>query len=507
LKVMPIASIMGAMIPPLAVFGMASANFYPDITLAVHIVFSCILPSYNLPGMMAYLVSKYSFEDLSMVDSFMSIAALPLYLFPIATIIYLKLLIWLDSGSYSSEPGAYTEHGDERKDSDVLAEEQRCLNENGRDEAARYQGLSHTYRTKVAKEWKETTAVRGISLGIQKGECFGLLGPNGAGKTTTLAVLTGEIRPPTSGHVSIFGHDMSRQEELAKAYKLLGVCPQADPLWNSLSGRDHLLFYGRLKGVPEATLASTVNVLLQRLGLEVFDADKPAEQYSGGMKRKLSLGIALIGHSPVLFLDEPSAAVDAAAKRHLWKVIKMRGPDQTVVLTTHSMEEAEALCDRMAIQVKGQLRCLGTSSHIKRKYASGYQLEILMTPGMQEPLASGGDRPAPARAPGDEQTQASGPPEAIMSFVHDQISPGAELLENHTDRCLFQLPPMIAGSGLSLGHMFTELQKNSEALNIADYSITQPSLEQVFLRFAREQADEVDDGPPASPVDSYTVPV
>merc|ERR1719326_597950 len=111
-----------------------------------------------------------------------------------------------------------------------------------------------------------------------------------------------------------------------------------------------------------------------------MDSNKPAGQYSGGMKRKLSVGIALIGQSPLLFLDEPSAAVDAGAKRHLWKVIKLRGPDQTVVLTTHSMEEAEALCDRIAIQVKGQLRCLGTPMHIKHKYGSGYQLELLFKP-------------------------------------------------------------------------------------------------------------------------------
>merc|ERR1719230_1786056 len=102
-------------------------------------------------------------------------------------------------------------------------------------------------------------------------------------------------------------------------------------------------------------------------------------KYSGGMKRKLSVGIALIGHSHMLFLDEPSAAVDAGAKRHLWKVIKMRASNQTVVLTTHSMEEAEALCSRLAIQVKGQLRCLGTAMHLRNKYGSGYQLELFAT--------------------------------------------------------------------------------------------------------------------------------
>merc|ERR1712150_67613 len=97
---------------------------------------------------------------------------------------------------------------------------------------------------------------------------------------------------------------------------------------------------------------------------------------SGGMKRKLSVAIALIGDSSILFLDEPSAAVDAGAKRHLWKVIKLRAPSQTVVITTHSMEEAEALSDRIAIQVKGQLRCLGTPLHIKSRYGSGYHLEL-----------------------------------------------------------------------------------------------------------------------------------
>lgn len=219
-------------------------------------------------------------------------------------------------------------------------------------------------------------AVRSISLGIQKGECFSLLGPNGAGKTTTLGILTGEIRTPSAGKVSILGHDMSLESERAKAFEVLGVCPQVDPVWDEVRGNDHLRFYGRIKGVAEDKLDKTVMDLMVRLGLSEQDAMKPVGTYSGGMKRKLSVGIALIGHSKMLFLDETSAAVDAGAKRHLWKVIKSRGPDQTVVLTTHSMEEAGALSSRMAIQVMGQLRCLGTPMHIKHKYGTGYQLEL-----------------------------------------------------------------------------------------------------------------------------------
>eukprot|EP00913_Durusdinium_trenchii_P024376 g22885.t1 len=193
---------------------------------------------------------------------------------------------------------------------------------------------------------------------------------------------------------------------MEEAYRNLGVCPQVDPLWEHLTGKEHLMFFGRIKGVPEADLSRTVDALLYRLGLDGADANRKTTEYSGGMKRKLSLAIALIGRSPVLFLDEPSAAVDAGAKRHLWKVIQRRGREQTVVVTTHSMEEAEALCDRIAIQdrvgargekrrkshrwvgelvasvkrskmqVRGQLRCLGSPLHIKAKYGSGYQLEL-----------------------------------------------------------------------------------------------------------------------------------
>jgi len=503
MKILPLINMLGATIPPMIVWvfvnpliGLESP--FTEIGFAIHVALSCVLPSYTLPGMLVYLVTEYAFLDLSLADSLTSFAAVPLCLFPVASAIYSGALVRLDSRSYSSRPGDYRRHPDGRKDADVKAEEQRCIEQDGRDEAVRYQGLSHTYRTKVGREWKETHAVRGVSLGVQKGECFGLLGPNGAGKTTTLAILTGEVRPPTRGCVSIFGHDMSQRAGLAQAYGVLGLCPQVDPLWKDLSGRDHLMYYGRLKGAPETTLEQTVDILLRRLGLDPIDADKPADKYSGGMKRKLSLGIALIGHSPMLFLDEPSAAVDAAAKRHLWKVIKLRGPDQTVVLTTHSMEEAEALCDRIAIQVRGQLRCLGTPMHIKGKYGSGYQLEILVKSSMQVNGSSSCRSNTDAGCFG--QAQASGPSEDIVRFVCEKITVDAQLLESHAERYLFQLPPTGTRSGLSLGHVFTELQHNMQALGIADYSITQPSLEQVFLRFAREQIDGRDEvGPEEIP--------
>lgn len=323
--------------------------------------------------------------------------------------------------------------------------------------------------------------MRGISLGIQQGECFGLLGPNGAGKTTTLAVLTGEVKPPSHGKVHVRGHDITTAEGLTQAYTELGFCPQVDPLWETITGREHLLFYGRIKGVPEASLGSIADALLLRLGLDRSDAMKASSTYSGGMKRKLSLAIALIGRSPLLFLDEPSAAVDAGAKRHLWKVIQSRGKEQTVVLTTHSMEEAEALCSRIAVQVCGQLRCLGTPMWIKGKYGSGYQLELFCD-------GARGNRSSLALASGRRSVEEQC--ERLTRFVQSHLSERAELLEHASGRFLFQLPRAGEGS-FSLGKTFMEVEKNREEQGICDYELKQPSLEQVFIRFAREQENEV----------------
>jgi len=356
------------------------------------------------------------------------------------------------------------------EESGVAEEERRVAGTSAAEHAVAYRGLVHTYNEGSRLEVR---AVRGISLAVARGECFTLLGPNGAGKTTTLDVLTGAIRPPTAGEVSIDGHSVtggvaSRQ----RALQNLGNCPQVDPLWPSLTGRQHLLFYGRVKGLPAHLQAEQADALLRALGFSAFDANKPTQGYSGGMRRKLSLAIALVGSPPTLLLDEPSAAVDAAAKRHLWRVVQQRERSQTVILTTHSMEEAEALSDRLAIQVRGRLRCVGTPDHIKDTYGAGYQLELLV----------GGDPPA-GGAPGD----------AVERFVAG-LCPAARLLERHEGRYLFQLPVLKAVGArpgeLSVARLFLHMQEARGAIALQDYSISRPSLEQVFLRFSREQEGE-----------------
>ncbi|CAK0827137.1 unnamed protein product [Prorocentrum cordatum] len=356
----------------------------------------------------------------------------------------------------------------DEEESGVAAEEQRVATTDPGAHAVAYRGLVHTYN---AGSRREVRAVRGISLAVGRGECFTLLGPNGAGKTTTLDALTGAICPPTAGEVSIGGHSLAAGPgSRLQALSSLGNCPQVDPLWPSLTGRQHLLFYARVKGLPAHLRAPQADALLRALGFSAFDADKCTQGYSGGMKRKLSLAIALIGSPPTLLLDEPSAAVDAAAKRHLWRVVQQRERSQTVILTTHSMEEAEALSDRLAIQVRGRLRCVGTPDHIKSTYGAGYQLELLVGGGLA----------------------GSGPAPEVERFVAG-LCPAARLLEHHEGRYLFQLPLLkavgVCPGELSVARLFLHMQGAPGAIGLQDYSISRPSLEQVFLRFSREQEE------------------
>lgn len=382
---------------------------------------------------------------------------------------------WLKSVSMSSTGALDAEQSETvqpLRDEDVKAEEDYIRNVDPTSEACLYRDLRHTYGggRHAGGKSEAIRAVRGISLGVRRGECFGLLGPNGAGKTTTLNCLTGEIRPPTAGEVYVAGQAVTSSQgaDLHKAYQHLGYCPQVDPIIAGLTGRQHLLFFGSMKGMAPEQLDGEVDRILQRLGFEDADKDKRAEDYSGGMKRKLALAIALIGARDVLFLDEPSAAVDAGAKRLLWRVIKLRAMQQSVVITTHSMEEADAVCDRLAIQVKGVLRCLGSPLHLKTKYGSGYRVEIQLC----------------QRSVELEQAEAQ-----LSEFLRGALSPEVRLFEKQGNRFVYQLPTLQRGV-LTLGNVFDKMQSARKQLGVQDFAVTRPSLEQVFLRFAQEQAEE-----------------
>ena len=295
-------------------------------------------------------------------------------------------------------------------------------------------------------------AVRGLSLGCHIGERFGLLGVNGAGKSTTLNVLTGDIAP-TRGEIYIAGMPLSDP----KTRQAIGYCPQTDPLFDLMTARETLWFYGRIRGIDKKILERKVTTLIKQVGLDNF-ADRTSGTYSGGNKRKLSLAVSLIGSPKVLLLDEPSSGMDAFARRQMWDVIAAIGEKRSVILTTHSMEECEALCTRIGIMVDGRLKCLGPSSHLKDKFGDGYQIEVRFRSE-------------------DRYLECM----ALLRGICEDI----EIDERHGQFLRLKVP------ALDLSYAFQTLEENkiSEHGCIVDYTVSQNTLEQVFMKFARTQEE------------------
>jgi len=219
----------------------------------------------------------------------------------------------------------------------------------------------------LTKRYADVTAVDGLNLVIGKGELFGLLGPNGSGKTTTINCLSGLVKP-TSGSMKVLGFDV--ETETAKVRAVLGVSPQETAVYTHLSGRENIEFFGSLYSVPKEVLAKNTESLVQKLGL-VEDAGRRVGKYSGGTKRRVSIAMALVQDPKVVFLDEPTVTMDPQSRRAMWDVIRqLKSEGKTIVLTTHYMEEAEELCDRVGIIDHGRLIELGAPGELKAKHGA-----------------------------------------------------------------------------------------------------------------------------------------
>jgi len=265
-----------------------------------------------------------------------------------------------------SDPGDGAD--DEADDEDVANEKERVGRGDADGDVVVLKDLRKVYGN-------GKVAVKGLNFGIPNGECFGFLGINGAGKTTTLSILSGEF-PPSSGTGFIGGYDIKGDQSLIR--RKIGYCPQFDALLELLTVEEHLMLYGRIKGMGERSLPGIVQGIMSDMDLLDF-ANKAAGSLSGGNKRKLSVAIAMIGGPSIVFLDEPSTGMDPVARRFMWDVIANMSTKEgkcSVILTTHSMEEAEALCSRIGIMVAGRLRCLGSGQHLKIRHGSGYEVDV-----------------------------------------------------------------------------------------------------------------------------------
>ncbi|NLF03271.1 MAG: ABC transporter ATP-binding protein [Anaerolineales bacterium] len=220
-----------------------------------------------------------------------------------------------------------------------------------------------------------TLALDGIDFEVQPGEVFGFLGPNGAGKTTTIRLLTGLARP-TSGQARVLGLDLIR--DLARIKKRIGVVPEASNLYDELTAYDNLVFSMQLYGVPRAERTGRAEALLARFRL-ADRRDTPFAQLSRGMKRALTIAAALAHHPQLVFMDEPTTGLDVVSARQLRQTIAgLRDEGVTVFLTTHYLEEAERLCDRIALLVRGRIVALDTVEGLKARVAGQAAAELLL---------------------------------------------------------------------------------------------------------------------------------
>jgi ABC-type multidrug transport system ATPase subunit len=216
----------------------------------------------------------------------------------------------------------------------------------------------------LTKKFEDKVAVDNLTMQVNKGELFGLLGPNGAGKTTTINILCG-LTKPTSGYATIYGNDI--QKDAQKVKELIGVCIQETAIYPYLTGKENLALFGNLYGMNKKSIKERSSMLLDRMGLK-DDAKRITAKYSGGMKRRLSLALALIHDPQIEFLDEPTFAMDPQSRHAVWDFIaEQKTQGKTIILTTHYMEEAEELCDRVGIIDRGKLIALGTPKELISK--------------------------------------------------------------------------------------------------------------------------------------------
>ncbi|KFP57270.1 ATP-binding cassette sub-family A member 12, partial [Cathartes aura] len=330
------------------------------------------------------------------------------------------------------------------EDGDVQAERNRVESGKADFDVVQLQNLTKIYYL----PHKRIMAVKNISLGIPAGECFGLLGVNGAGKTTIFKMLTGDIGA-SSGRLQVQDHSGSLNDISEAHWSLFGYCPQEDALDDLLTVEEHMYYYARLHGIPEREIKGVVLQLLHRLNLMAYK-DRVTSMCSYGTNRKLSTALALIGNPSILLLDEPSSGMDPNAKRHLWKIISEEVQNKcSVILTSHSMEECEALCTRLAIMVNGSFQCIGSLQHIKSRFGRGFTVKMHL----------------------NSNTVCT---EMLTEFMKSHF-PNTCLKDRHFNMVEYHVPVSAGG----VANIFDLLEASKAAFNIRHFSVSQTTLEEV----------------------------
>jgi ABC-2 type transport system ATP-binding protein len=303
----------------------------------------------------------------------------------------------------------------------------------------------------LRKVFGDLTAVDGMSFEARPGEIFGLLGPNGAGKTTTIACISG-LTTPTAGHVRILGHDVVREGTTAR--KALGVVPQEIALYDDLTATENLNYWGAAQGMRGTALRDSIREVLEQTGL--LDRSKePIKRFSGGMKRRLNFACGVVHHPKVLLLDEPTVGVDPQSRVRLLELVRAQAAAGACVLyTTHYMEEAESLCDRLAIVDHGKVIAHGKLAELRDMLG---ERDILSFSGVFQPV--------PARA------------------ALDQLG-GVEVIQSEADLIVVSLQE----ASRRLPSIFAALA--AAQAEVRGTTLKQPSLESLFIQLTGKQLRE-----------------
>eukprot|EP01119_Soliformovum_irregulare_P017548 TRINITY_DN5236_c0_g1_i2.p1 TRINITY_DN5236_c0_g1~~TRINITY_DN5236_c0_g1_i2.p1 ORF type:complete len:874 (+),score=298.14 TRINITY_DN5236_c0_g1_i2:32-2623(+) len=313
--------------------------------------------------------------------------------------------------------------------------------------AIKCQNLSHVFPAGDGKG--PNTAVDRVSFVLEKNSCLGILGHNGAGKTTLISLLIGLI-PTSQGTAKILGNDLGN--DLPKIHTIMGVCQQYDILWETLTGEEHLIFFGRIRGLKSFKLKKSVEEALKKVNLYNFRKVQ-AGRYSGGMKRRLSVAIAILGKPPIIYLDEPSTGLDPKSRQDLWQVINDVKKDCSLLMTTHSMEEAEVISNKLMVLIDGGIKAVAPSAELKSRYGDGLNLSIQVAKGRNA--------------------------EAAHSFIMS-LAPEAILLNELSGTRNYKIPK----GSLTLDVMFEEMESMKSELGITDWAVTNTTLEEVFLKIS-----------------------
>jgi len=366
------------------------------------------------------------------------------------------LLLWWDSGPLLRRwRGKQLEEEVEEKDTVEAEVSNELTRVSSSQDGLRVLNLS--------KRFGKNLAVNNVTFGVPRSEVFALLGPNGAGKSTTISLIRGDIQPSRRGG-DILVDSVSVIRHRAQARSRLGVCPQFDAM-DTMTVSEHLHFYAKVRGVNDPR--HNVDAVMRAVGLEQY-ADRMAAKLSGGNKRKLSLGIALMGNPSVLLLDEPSSGMDAASKRVMWRTLESVIPGRSLVLTTHSMEEADALATRAGIMA-GKMLALGTTESLRRKHGDAYYVHLV-------------HKHAPHASEEDMQRIRSWILESFPDAdVETKIYAGQIRFSVPTNTLRSKGEEEISSTRSGIGLLFTALEESKADLQIEYYSVSRATLDQVFL--------------------------